>query len=163
MPIYEFYCEDCHRVLRFLARRVDTTSRPACPRCGRRRLPRRPSTFAVARGLSEPTAAPGDDLDDAQLERAMAQFAAEAEGLDDDDPRQAARLMRQLYETLGLGEHPGVEEALARMEAGEDPEQVEADLGDVLDAEPGETGGSRLRRLRRRVLPPTVDPKLYEM
>jgi hypothetical protein len=69
-----------------------------------------------------------------------------------------------------------MEEALARMEAGEDPDKVEEELGDALDglgddALPGEDaagggaarGARRLAGLRRRMLPPAVDDRLYEM
>jgi putative FmdB family regulatory protein len=170
MPIYEFYCEDCHRVYRFLSRRIDSTSRPACPRCGRPEISRRVSTFAVSRGLSEPSAPdPFENMDEAALERAMAGIASEAEGLDENDPRQAAQLMRKMFRATGTPMGGAVEEMLQRMEAGEDPEAVEAELGDALDDSlPGDgegghpSGGARLARLRRR-LPPDVDPELYEL
>lgn len=171
MPIYEFYCPDCHRIYRFLSRRVDTETRPACPRCGRADLGRRPSRFAVSRGLSEPEAAdPFANMDEAALERAMAGLASEAEGIDEDDPRAAAQLMRRMFETTGLPMGGPMEEMLARMEAGEDPEALEEEFGDALDEDPllggedagGATGGSRLARLRRR-LPPEEDPELYEL
>jgi hypothetical protein len=69
-----------------------------------------------------------------------------------------------------------MEEALRRMEAGEDPEKIEEEMGDVLEEDPfggllGGEGGERdpeegtkrnLGRLRR-LLPPSVDPELYEM
>lgn len=171
MPIYEFYCQDCHRVFRFLSRRVDTSSRPACPRCGRAELGRRPSTFAVSRKLSEPEAAdPFANMDEAALERAMAGLASEAEGIDEEDPRQAAQLMRRMLEATGMPTGGAMEEMLRRMEAGEDPEALEEELGDALEEDPllsgegaaGVAGGSRLARLRRR-LPPEIDPELYEL
>jgi len=57
------------------------------------------------------------------------------------------------------------------MEAGEDPEKIEAEMGDVFEQDPfgglGEKGpedaGRGLAGLRRRLLPPAVDPELYEM
>ena len=60
----------------------------------------------------------------------------------------------------------GMREALRRMEAGEDPEKVEAELGDVLEADPFAGGGEDAAKPRtrlRRLLPPSVDPTLYEM
>lgn len=172
MPIYEFYCDDCHRIYRFLSRRIDTTKRPACPRCGRAGLSRRPSTFAVSRGLEKRAEAdPMGDVDEAALERAMAEIASDAEGVDEEDPRQAAQLMRRMFEATGMPIGGAMREMLARMEAGEDPEALEEEYGDVLDEDPllgdGEQGGqtapgSRIARLRRR-LPPGVDPELYEM
>ena len=43
MPIYEFYCPDCHTVFSFFSSAVDTAASPACPRCSRPGLGRRPS------------------------------------------------------------------------------------------------------------------------
>jgi putative FmdB family regulatory protein len=165
MPIYEFYCSDCHRVFHFLSRRVDTSRRPSCPRCGRPELERKVSVFAVSRGRRE-----SDDeglpegLDEGRLERAMESLGSELDGLDEEDPRQAARLVRRLYESAGLPLGGTLEEALRRMEAGEDPDSVEADLGDALDEEPlGEPPKSQARGRVRRLLPPVVDPELYEL
>jgi succinate dehydrogenase/fumarate reductase flavoprotein subunit len=65
-----------------------------------------------------------------------------------------------------------MEEALRRMESGEDPEKVEEEMGDVME-DPlgmegaGETAAPEPRKtlagLRRRVLPPSVDPELHEL
>jgi putative FmdB family regulatory protein len=164
MPIYEFYCGACHRVFQFLARRPGTRKRPPCPRCGGSRLERRASGFAISRGRAEPV---GDglpaDLDDATLERAVGALSSEAESLDENDPRQAARLMRRLYEVTGMPMDAAVQDAVRRMEAGEDPERVEEDLGDLF-GEPEAAGHeARIRGLARRVLPPSVDPTLHEL
>ncbi len=168
MPIYEFYCPDCHVLLSFLSRRVDTSRRPACPRCGRPRLERRPSSFAISRGRREEPegASPGvPDLDDARLERAMESMAGELESLDDDDPRQAARAMRRLYETAGLPLDAATSDALRRMESGEDPESIDEDFDEDAGVPAAESAGARAKvsRVRRRWLPPEVDPHLYEM
>jgi hypothetical protein len=98
------------------------------------------------------------------------------DSLDENDPRQGAHLMRRLFEATGMPVGGGMEEALKRMEAGEDPEKIEEDMGDVLEDDPfgGLLGGEGedkdpeagkkkgLGRLRR-MLPPSVDPDLYEM
>ena len=173
MPIYEFYCADCHTVFNFLARRPNTTKRPACPRCGRPRLERKISRFAISKGRRE--SGEGDDplagLDDAGMERVMAEMAQEAEGISEDDPRQMARMMRKLHDATGLPLGRGMEEAIRRMEAGEDPDKIEEEMGDLLEEDPllgeggasgGETGGS-LRRLSRKLKPPDVDDTLYDL
>jgi len=67
--------------------------------------------------------------------QAMDLLAREAEHMDEDDPKQAANLMRKLTDMTGLKMGSGMEEALTRMEAGEDPEQVEAEMGDILEEE----------------------------
>lgn len=168
MPIYEFYCAACHRVFSFLARSV-TSRQPACPQCAGADLQRRASAFAISKG--RPEKAEGEagqpefpGLDESRLEEVMGSLAQEAEGLDEDDPRQQARLMRKLFGATGLPVGSGMEEALKRLEAGEDPEAVEQELGDVFEGDPfGGTGRApALQRLRLK-LPPSVDPTLYEM
>ena len=177
MPIYEFYCSACHRVFNFLSRKIDTSGSPACPRCGRPGLTRRVSAFAISKGRSEEpkaTPVPGEDMsamDDPRMEQAMEALASEAEGLDEEDPRQAARLMRKIFGATGMPIKHEMEEALRRLETGEDPDKIEEEMGDVLEQDPfgGETAtppegalGKRRRSLRH-ILPPTVDPELYEM
>ena len=177
MPIYEFYCPDCHRVFNFLSRAVDTTRTPRCPRCEGDRLARRASAFAISKGRKEEPKpeAPPPDVDEARLERAMETLAGEMDTLDENDPRQGASLMRRLFEATGMPVGGGMEEALRRMESGEDPEKIEEDMGGVLEQDPfggllggegddkdpaeGKKGLGRLRRM----LPPQVDPELYEM
>jgi len=176
MPIYEFYCGRCHTVFSFLSRRIDTTKRPSCPRCGRSELERRTSRFAVSKGRPEPTAGGSDvdDLDDARMDQAMDVLARDAEGVNENDPRQVAGLMRRFYGTTGLKLGGTMEEAIRRMETGEDPDAIESELGEALEQEDpfggegksaeGETpGGGRLRAIGRRLRPPAVDQTLYEM
>ena len=166
MPIYEFYCKDCHTIFNFFSRTVNTEKQPACPKCARPELERKMSVFAISRGRKEESDSEGmPDMDDDKLERAFESMAGELEGLDEDDPKAAARMMRRLFDASGMAMGPGMDEALRRMEAGEDPEKVEAELGDVLENEEplmtkGEVG---LKALRRRFLPPHVDDTLYEL
>jgi putative FmdB family regulatory protein len=166
VPIYEFYCADCHTVFNFFARKPDTEKRPTCPRCGRPNLDRKVSRFAISKGRSEPRES--DDLpadfDEAKMERVMAEMAREGEGTDEDDPRQMARMMRKLHEATGMDFGKGMEEAIRRMEAGEDPDKIEEEMGDLLEEEPGfgESGRS-LRQLSKRLKPPEIDDTLYDM
>jgi putative FmdB family regulatory protein len=169
MPIYEFYCCDCHRVFKFLARRQGIDRRPACPRCERPELEKQVSLFAVSRGRKEVDAGedgePELDLDEDKMERAMELLEREASDLDEDDPRQAAHLMRRLYDSTGLRLGPAMEEAIQRMESGEDPDAIEEQMGDALEAEDPFLGAGvkGIRGLRRRLLPPEVDDKLYDL
>jgi putative FmdB family regulatory protein len=178
MPIYEFYCRHCHRVMSFLSRAVDTQKTPACPHCGRVDLARRVSAFAISKGRKQepkPDVPPGPDMDEGRLERAMESLAGDLDSLDENDPKQGAHLMRRLFSATGMPVAGGMEEALRRMEAGEDPEKIEEEMGDVLEQDPfggllGGEGGETdpdsakkgLGRLRR-MLPPTHDSELYEM
>ncbi len=165
MPIYEFYCGDCHRIFSFLSRRIDTEGRPACPKCERPGLRRLPSSFAISKGRKEePAGSPLPEMDESRLERAMETLASEAEGMNEDDPRQAAHFMRRMFEAAGMPVGDGMQQALKRLESGEDPEKVEAEMGDAFDEDPfAPKQGSVAARLKRRFVPPSVDTTLYEM
>jgi len=167
MPIYEFYCVDCHTVYSFLSRTINTTKRPACPRCGRPELERRVSRFAISKGRSESPEPEGlpPGFDESKMEQAMEDLAREAEGMNEDNPRQMARMMRKLYESTGMQLSDKVQEAVRRLEAGEDPETIEEEMGDFLDEENPLLGGSggSLRGLSRKLKPPRVDETLYDL
>jgi putative FmdB family regulatory protein len=180
MPVYEFYCPDCHTIFNFFSRRVDTQTRPSCPQCARPDLTRQASRFAIGRHRAEGEDAGGEaglppGMDEERLMRAFASMGGELEGLDDNaDPRQAARLMRRLFDSAGLKLGTGMAEAIRRMEAGEDPDAIDAELGDVLEQEdpfsaqaPGQTASAttadRLRQLRRDLLPAARDDHWYPL
>jgi len=165
MPIYEFYCSDCHRIFNFLSRTIDTQKQPSCPRCGRLKLARRVSSFAISRNRPEPAADGLPDVDESQMERVMAELAGDAENLNEEDPRQMARMMRKLYEATGMQLGGGIEEAIRRMEAGEDPDKIEEEMGHLFDEEDplAALGDQGIKGMRRRFLPPPVDDTIYEM
>jgi hypothetical protein len=106
-----------------------------------------------------------EGLDETRLEQAMASLAGEMDRLDQDDPRQMAGLMRKLYSASGLALGPGMDEAIRRLEAGEDPDEIEEEMGDVLEQEDpfAAAGGVQVLKGLRRRLPPSRDETLYEM
>ncbi len=168
MPIYEFYCADCHTIYSFFSRRVNTDKIPTCPnpQCGRPALARQVSLFSVSKG--RPENEEGDsfgDIDESRLEQAMASMAGEMEGIDEDDPKQAARLMRRLFDATGMNLSDNMQEAIRRMESGEDPDKIEEEMGDLLEEEDPFTAKPKkaLGDLRRRYLPPRVDETLYDL
>jgi len=167
MPIYEFYCADCHMLFNFFSRRIDTQKEPACPRCGRPRLSRRVSLFAVSRRRPEKAEGEGaPEIDEERMSGVLESLAREAEGADEEDPRSMARILRRLYEATGMPLGPKLEEAMRRLEAGEDPEALEQELGDALgeESELLEPGGAKKRLSELRMeLPPRTDPNLYEL
>jgi len=160
MPIYEFYCKSCHMIFNFFSSTVNTEERPTCPRCKRTRLERKMSVFSSPRHRGEDDDMPMPDMDDSKMEQAMSVLAREAEHMDENDPRQAANLMRKLTDMTGMNLGPGMEEALRRMEAGEDPEQIDAEMGDLLEEEEPFAFKDKSARLSRRTQP-KVDEKLY--
>ena len=162
MPIYEFYCPQCHVIFSFFSRTINTEKIPPCPKCDRSKLERQMSSFAVIRGLKEDQDDGLPDIDESKLEKAMTALASEAENINEDDPRQAAQLMRKLTGMTGLELGSGMEEALRRMEAGEDPEQIEAEMGDLLEDEDSLVFQGQ-KKIGRRKPPPRKDDKLYEL
>lgn len=164
MPIYEFYCSDCNTIFNFFSKTVNTAKKPKCPKCKKKTLSRQVSLFAFT-GKAKETGDMDDlPLDESKMERAMQMLAGEADKINEDDPRQAAHLMRKLTDMTGLKLGPGMEEALNRMARGEDPEQIEAEMGDLLEQEDpfelsakGEKGG----KVKRAA--PMRDETLYDL
>lgn len=172
MPIYEFYCVPCHTVFSFFSRRSQTAQTPACPVCGSA-MKREVSPFSCRRSGQDDASEsdPADPLagvDEVRLERAMTTLSGELETLNDEeaDPRDSARLFKKFAEMTGMRFNAGVHEALARIEAGADPDQVETDFGELLNDEnpfETETGGALRDLLRRMSHEPHRDPKLYDL
>jgi len=110
MPIYEYGCPECRKIFSFLVRSAKK-KRLRCPRCGSSRLKRVYSPFAFTRS------------EESRLEK-----LADPEnfsGLDENDPRSLARLMRKMARETGEELDDEMREVVERLEAGEDPEKLE--------------------------------------
>jgi putative FmdB family regulatory protein len=154
MPIYEFACPKCRVIFNFLSHRVSPTHLPTCPKCGNKKMTKQISNFAMPRGLKESTpAAGGDDeggdagpmpdLDDPRVMRAMNEMERDMEHLDENNPKHMAHMMRKMKDLMPPGTMPKeMDIAIKRLEAGEDPEKIEADMGDVLGDFMGEGGAA---------------------
>jgi putative FmdB family regulatory protein len=163
MPIYEFYCDACNTIFSFYSKTINTDKRPACPKCKAINLERRMSAFAVTGRSKEDSDTDDLPIDEGKMEQAMQMLAGEAERIDEDDPRQAANLMRKLTDMTGLELGEGMQEALQRMERGEDPEKIEAEMGDRLENEdPFQLTGKRGGRAGQRPSP-RRDETLYDL
>ena len=110
MPIYEYRCPACGKKSSRIWMRLPAAAEEAalvCPACGATRLARLMSRFASPK--SE--------------ERRLESLAdgSSLGGLDEDDPRGMARLMRRMGEESGEPLEGEDAEMLERMEAGELP------------------------------------------
>ena len=169
MPIYEFYCPPCHTIYSFFARSINQPVAPKCPNCGRKKLEKKISRFAISKGLTESSSTPDpfENVDESKMEQLMAEMAPHLEegGDGPEDPRQMADVMKRMFELTGMQPTGAMLEAMKRMEAGEDPDKVEEELGDVLDGEdPFASGESKLKGIHRRMTEaPNVDEEIYDM
>jgi putative FmdB family regulatory protein len=146
MPIYEYQCAGCGRILNFLVRSVAGHKPPACPKCGHAKMARVLSRFAAPKGGKKnraepsaihhpPSALPPPGGDD--IPPGMERLLSEAEGMDQNDPRAMGRFMRKMAAESGEPMPEEMNEVVRRLEAGEDPEKIEAQMGDA----PGDGNG----------------------
>lgn len=158
MPIYEYLCPHCNRIFSFLARSGQVDKQPTCPKCGASDLTRRISRFAFVRASGgrpradtggmdagpvdrDPRETGAEPPDDPRVEREMMRLMQDAEGLDESDPRQLGSFMRRMSALSGEPLDPEMEDAVRRLESGEDPEKVEEDMGDLFGDEEAGDGG----------------------
>src|SRR5204862_7307221 len=95
---------------------------------------------AMSRGLKEP-ASPADseagegstpDFDDPRVEHAMMELERDMEHMDENNPKHMAHMMKKMKDLMPPGSVPKeLDIAIKRLEAGEDPEKNEADMGDL--------------------------------
>ena len=163
MPIYEFLCKDCNTVFNFFSRRINIGKSPDCPKCGRI-LQKIMSSFATVGKAQEPG---NEDLpagfDESKMERALGELAQEAEKMNEEDPKAMARLMRKFSERTGLALNENMEKALSRLEAGEAPDQIEKEMGEVFEGDDALPFEFKQARRGAKPKPPIHDETLYEM
>ena len=112
------------------------------------------SAFAMPRAVKE-TSEPGEgmaddgampEMDDPRVMRAMTELERDMEHMDENNPKHMAHMMKKMKDLMPPGAVPkDLDIAIKRLEAGEDPEKIEADMGDVLGEmmDPEESGGKR--------------------
>ena len=146
MPIYEFACPKCRKIFSFFSKRIQPEGIPACPKCGNLDLVKKMSRFAAIQGGGQKDSAgdgagdggdsgPGDDIDfdNPRMMRAMAELEKDMAHMDENNPKHMAHMMRKMQQMLPSDAMPKeMNDAIRRLEAGEDPEKIEADMGDVL-------------------------------
>ena len=162
MPIYEFYCDQCNVIFNFFSSRVNTSKIPDCPRCGKKELPKQISTFATIGKAKEESDDPLAGFDETKMESAFESLMKDAENINEDDPRQMATLMRKFTSQTGMHLGDSMEEAISRMEAGEDPDQVEKEMGDLINEEDFTLDSMRKKVLKQKKSP-VYDDKLYDL
>ena len=125
-------------------------------------LAKQVSTFATIGKAGEEGDDPFSGLDESKMERAFESLMWEADGINEDDPKQMASLMRKFTDQTGVRLGDSMEEALSRMESGEDPEQVEKEMGDLLSEDDFSFESVKKRVLQQRP-EPAHDDTLYKL
>jgi putative FmdB family regulatory protein len=124
MPVYEFRCQDCRRLVRLTYSFSEyEQATPTCSHCGSQALRRRIGRIALARG------------DEARMDSLLDDDALA--NISEDDPRALGRLMRQMSSEMGedLGEEFG--EVVDRLERGQSPEQIEQAMPELAEGDGG--------------------------
>ncbi len=180
MPIYEFYSPDTNKIYSFYAKTLAQGKLvPKCPDNPRARMKKLVSAFAIsgrrpAEGGGQKNGGRGDQAPDARMEDAMASLEREFGGMDENDPKAMARMMRRMAEVSGEKLDAPMEEAIRKLEEGADPDALEDQLGDALGGqgdpalegdgppEPPQKGAEPRARFKVRRPPPARDPRLYD-
>ena len=132
MPIYEYLCGECGRRFSVFWRSFSDVdeAKVDCKRCGSEHVRRLMSRVRVVRS------------EDSRLED-LADPGAWGD-LDENDPKSMGRFMRKMMSEIGdeagdLG--PEFDEVVDRLEAGQDPEDIEKDMPDLMGEGPGPSPG----------------------
>ncbi len=123
MPVYEYLCADCNRRFSRFFRRFAEAEGTKC-RCGSMNLEQLVSRVAMHRSEESRL----DNLAD----------PGKWGDIDENDPKSMARMMKKLGGEMGEDLGPEFSEMVARLESGEDPEEIERSMGDALGG--GEDG-----------------------
>ena len=103
-------------------------------------------------------------MDEKKMEEAFGSLMQEAEGMNEEDPKQMATLMRKFTEKTGMNLGDTMEEAISRMEKGEDPDVIEQDMGNRLDGDDlFSFDGMKQKVLSVEKQFPDHDEKLYKL
>ncbi len=112
MPTYDYRCDDCKTRSSFFMSYAEYGKKTIkCPNCGGAKLKRVIGRIRVAKS------------EDARME-SLADPSSFA-GLDENDPRSMAKMMRKMGAEMGEDLGPEFGEAIDRLEAGESPEDIE--------------------------------------
>lgn len=118
MPVYEYRCQNCHRLVRLTFTFSEYGSvEPICTHCKSKKLNRRIGRIAMAKS------------EDARMEGMMDESALA--GLDEDDPRALGQFMRKMSNEMGEDMGDEFNEVVDRLEKGESPDAIEQSMPDL--------------------------------
>ena len=124
MPVYEYKCQACGRRtnVRMSYKEYDRAS-PRCTACKSSSLARLISKVRIARSEDSRL----DSLSD----------PSSLSNVDENDPRSVGKFMRHMGNEMGEEMGPEFDEMVGRLEAGEAPESIEADMPNLSEGATG--------------------------
>jgi putative FmdB family regulatory protein len=120
VPIYEYRCHNCRRRVSIFWRTFSEAAEgtPICPGCGRSDLTRLVSRVRIVRSEES-------RLDDMADPGNLPDF-------DENDPKSLGRWMRKMSGEMGEDLGPEFDEVVGRLEAGENPEDIEKSMPELM-------------------------------
>lgn len=118
MPTYEYRCNECGKRV-FIFQSYDAYGKEPvqCSHCGSEELQRTITRVRIVRSEESRL----DSLSD----------PSNWSGIDEEDPRSMARMMRKMGQEMGEELPPEFDEVVDRLEAGENPEEIESSMPDL--------------------------------
>jgi len=127
MPTYQYRCLNCRRRFEIFMTYSEYGQKPVrCPHCQSDQVQRRIGRIRIARS-----------------EESRLESLADPDNLDglEDDPRALGRMMRQMSREMGEDLGPEFDEVVDRLEAGQDPNEIEKALPDLGGGDDFDAGG----------------------
>jgi putative FmdB family regulatory protein len=121
MPAYEYNCLNCKRRFEiFMAYSDYGEKEVTCKHCGSKNIQRRIGRIRIAKS------------EDSRMEDLAGDFdnPAALAGLEE-DPQALGKMMRKMSREMGEDLGPEFDEVVDRLEKGQSPEEIEADLPDL--------------------------------
>ena len=121
MPTYDFFCNNCNqRFDVFLTFAEYGKKKVSCTHCKSKDVRRRMTKVRIAKS------------EDSRMESMADKFSG-FENMDD-DPKEMARVMKQMGTEMGEELPPEFDEVVDRLESGQSPDEIESaipDLGNI--------------------------------
>ena len=127
MPVYDYRCNSCGRKVALFYKSykdydaASENNAHTCPNCGSHDLTRLISRVAIARPAHDYNSMSSDEM---------------LSVLEGGDTREVGRMMHELGQDEAIND-PAFGEVTKRLMKGDDPEKIEADLGDALGGDDG--------------------------
>jgi putative FmdB family regulatory protein len=117
MPLYQYRCLNCRKRFEIFQTYGEYGSKTVhCPHCASDQVQRRIGRIRIAKSEESRMESIADP--------------SSLEGLED-DPRALGKMMRKMSNEMGEDMGPEFDEVIDRLEAGQDPEEIEKSLPDL--------------------------------